>query len=1265
MRWITAQDITDWANRDPRRCQEKMPELIRKLIQAVAPSIKRIDFPCDGSITVAGWDGHLETMSQSPFFPDGLSKWEIGSEKTTGQKADKDYKTRKGNMLGAMPQETTYVAVSPRIWPKRSEWESTKKSEGFWKDVRAIGGDELETWIASAPAVGVWLARLIGKITPGIRDIGAMWEEWSVMTNPAMTPEVVISGRIDERDEIHKWLSRSAGVLSMQGDSPDEPFAFLYASMLTLPKEEQEIALSRCILIENINQLRDCCQTFSNPLIIAAPAECLDAANFAVFKGHHVFLSMDAKAIDIGSILRLTRPKRDALEKALEGAGLSETDAQKYMRDSGRSIPVLRRRLFRSALLKAPEWADANKSTVILPALFMGAWTDGKEGDTGIAEVLSGVKYDVFLEQFISAASLDDAPVRKVGNVWMLKSPLDAWFLIARYLTPQHFERFKTAISAVLTETNPKYELQSDQRWMAGYYGKTSRYSEWVKRGLVESLVLLAVYGERIPGINNSQEFADVVIGEILEGADTWQAWASLKEVMPLLAEASPQVFLDVLGQKIEATPSLFESLMRDEDNRYGFGDCQHSGLLWALEGIAWDPKYLMHASKVLLSLAQIDPGGRWSNRPLASLIDILLPGLPQTNAKPDQRLEVYSMIMNEDPRIAWKIAESHTDSGTISASHQFRWRDSGGNRAGLEHESRNDYLQYLNALIPMWSRLSCATNENIIAAVDHFLRLPEPVCNEVLSALQNLNPNSMPQQELRALLNNLRHALNWINNYDKEKKYAKHLPILKRVYETLIPKDPIEHFGWLFANGWPQLPDEPQGAKSHEQRLAEIRKEAARSLLDQVPLPTLLDYAQTLPYPDIFSHAIATAVETDREDAGIVDSMADKSLELPSLLIGYSMGRIEKIGEEWATDQADRLGKGGAAPNAIAAIYLGMPENLGTWSSVSSRGVDVEQIYWKQASGHIRAGEANSESSALAIEKLLSVGRSDAALDIAGDPHISLPSELLKRILLDLLRLESDRKKYLNSTMLEFHLTNIFNQLYERKELSWEEIGKLEWPYAQIFDHFNRKSNNPLALHRTLQKDPAFFVDLMSQQYKKDDGTEVIPEGLTEDQAKNIATNAREVLESWHLLPGISEDGTVDKNELSNWIDTARKIAKEKGYSKGCDLKLAEVLSRMPPDKDGMWPHTVLREIIEKLRSPMIDKHIPYAIYNSRGVRSRGVFEGGRQERELSESYREWAKKMASKWPRTSKILRSLADMFDRDAKREDAESELLDLGY
>jgi len=413
-------------------------------------------------------------------------------------------------------------------------------------------------------------------------------------------------------------------------------------------------------------------------------------------------------------------------------------------------------------------------------------------------------------------------------------------------------------------------------------------------------------------------------------------------------------------------------------------------------------------------------------------------------------------------------------------------------------------------------------------------------------------------------------------------------------------------------------------------------------------------------------SLAIATAVRDEQEDIKIVDALVERIEEVQWALFGYSGGRIELKELSWGIKQIERLKeKGTLVPKAAAAIFRGMKESTVVWDTVEKYGKEIDQAYWGIATGYTRSDTKDVVDTERAIAKLLDVGRPETALNLAGDPHISLSSKLLQRLLLDLLNSKSEQKKHLDGTMLEFHLTNIFNQIYDRKELSLEEIGKLEWPFAQVFDRYNRRANTPLALHRTLQKDPSFFVDLLTYLYKKDDGSESTPENITKEQMETIAMNAREVLETWYLVPGVQEDGSVKEEDLSKWVEETRKLAETRGYLKGCDLKLAEVLSRIPSDKDGMWPHVALRNTLERVKSSMLDEHIPYALYNSRGVRTRSMNEGGDQERKLAVDYHEWAKAMKAKWPRTSKVLKSLAKMLDSDAKREDVDVELRDIEY
>jgi hypothetical protein len=63
----------------------------------------------------------------------------------------------------------------------------------------------------------------------------------------------------------------------------------------------------------------------------------------------------------------------------------------------------------------------------------------------------------------------------------------------------------------------------------------------------------------------------------------------------------------------------------------------------------------------------------------------------------------------------------------------------------------------------------------------------------------------------------------------------------------------------------------------------------------------------------------------------------------------------------------------------------------------------------------------------------------------------------------------------------------------------------------------------------------------------------------------------------------------------------------------------------------------------------------------NLRGCFSKGLYEGGKQERELAAQYYGFAD-ICSKWPRTAAMLRAVAEDYIHDANREDERAKARD---
>jgi hypothetical protein len=1264
MKWITASDITNWANTKKKHCADTLPELIRRLISATVPSIEEIDFPAGDSTSSGGWDGRLrvpDTVTSSSV-PSGISGWEIGAEKSSGVKAEEDYKKRSTDPRGFATKETTYVCVTPRIFPDRDRWQAEKRQEGVWKDVRVIAADVLENWIGSAPAVGLWLARQIGNaVQGGTRDLEDAWNEWSLATDPVMTVDLVIAGRLKEVERVQQWIASKTGILAVRGDSPNEALAFLYAAMFKLKEQERMTALSRCVVVNSLDEFR-AIQLFKSPLIIAAPGECVGAAAAASGKGHQVYIMMDATVTGIrNDFLTLPRPLRDAVEDALLKSGLSKLESQKASRDFGRSIPVLHRNRSVSSVVRNPAWASADSADILLPALFAGSWSEEREGDQKALETLSGMSYQDFSKKLGVFLSHEDSPIRKVGPVWAFKSPLDAWFLIAPHINEHSLKLFKQVVHSVLTETDPKYELSPEKRWTAAVYGKVSQYSGWLRTGLVESLILLAVYGDRSLTVSSTQAFVDAVVKEILAPAKSWKTWSSFKSETPLLAEAAPIPFLDSLESLIKSTPSALQELMKDDTGSI-FDECKHSGVLWALEALAWSPMFFARAVTALADLAKLDPGGKWSNRPLSSLFDVFLPVHPQTYATPEERIAAIERLISADPAMTWEFCQKYFHSITFSESHMFRWRYAGGERRGLEPEPPEQREKYLDLLLPILRNLACM-KENVVVTAKAFIRLPDDTKEQFLKSLGGLEPEEQPKKERDLLLTHLREQLSWINSYGDEKIRA-YGPNLKEALDRLAPTNVIERVGWLLSNPWPKM---PEGAgtdfQANDKVVAEAREKAAREVLDHAPLPEIFDFARTTNYARLLGHALGKAIKSDEEDITVLDAMLPRISETPDLIVGYAMGRIEVAGAQWVPRQFQRLKSEGKFSTEAGALILGaLPEGPQIWSMVNAEGKEVEHAYWKRASGRAGGDERNLS---LQIEKLLEVDRPFAALEVAGRPNAEVPTGLLVSIIKGILA--SDREdRPRDQVMEEFYLGHVFKQLHDRADIELDQLASLEWPLAPLFEELARYTTKPFAIHRVLQKDPLFFANLVSYMYKRDDrGENPDTAGFDVDQAKNLARAARDVIESWKLLPGLQEDGSIDESELGEWVDAARQACAKSGHVTGCDLQIGVLLSRAPADKDGIWPSVAVRNLIEHLKNKVIDDHIPYGIYNSRGVVSRSLTEGGVKERNLSEGYKKMSEVVRAKWPRTAAILDSMAGSYESDARWEDEHAALNDLRF
>jgi hypothetical protein len=323
--------------------------------------------------------------------------------------------------------------------------------------------------------------------------------------------------------------------------------------------------------------------------------------------------------------------------KILVESGIDEAKANELAGLARRSLTAFRRKLAQRSEVQQPPWARPAQAPDLLPILLAGAWSDAHEGDRQAVAEVAQVWYDQVAQRAIRWEHEEDAPVRRVGDSWYLVSKEDAWVNLGPFLTRPIVERFKDVVLKVLGTPDPSFDLAEDRRWMASALGHVPTYSPLLCGSLAETLALMGARGESImvgTGMS-ARDAASDIVRHLLEQANRdWRVWASLAKwgALPSLAEAAPGVFLDVLEEELAGSPPVLVALFSvGGDSLFSYSP--HTGLLWALETLAWSPEYLPRAALILARLARIDPGGRTANRPQNSLRAVFLPWYPQTTA--------------------------------------------------------------------------------------------------------------------------------------------------------------------------------------------------------------------------------------------------------------------------------------------------------------------------------------------------------------------------------------------------------------------------------------------------------------------------------------------------------------------------------------------------------------------------------------------------------------------------------------------------------
>ncbi len=1126
MPWTRALDLIQWADRI--EAPDQFPRLIRRLIKRTVSPTPSVNFPADEQIRRPGFDGIVEAVQGNQYVPSGRSRWELGVGKTPKDKAEEDFKKRTLEIPSDDQKQTVFVFVTPRAWEGANDWAKKKAKQSSWRDVAAYDANDLEQWLESATDIDLWFAQLTGRANQDIQDLDSYWLSVRSIAEHPLTESIFTVSREDEIASVKKWLSSPPASFFMRTNGLTDAIDFLAA----LGSQEGMDRLQNGLIIYSTGAWRQLAARSESLVLIAAPSLQLQSSDTAgaVTNGHYVFLSGTHGIIDADSETILRRQDYYALTEALLASGFSDSQAQNLGKASCGSSSILKRLISKHPQSDFPLWSQPEQRQSLAPFALIGGWANVdpalRPRPAGTLKIGSDPPVDVtFVCELVghTREQLDAVVGRwltgkeplfvRFANSVLLSSREDSWHLLGGGISEEHLNRFQDIAQLVLEEDNPAFELPREKRWMADLYGKRHSLSGDLRKSFIETLALMAVFPPKDPILDEARYTVTVrrILERVLPQNATWQRWASFGSDLSLLAEADPQLFLDRVETDLGSSQPMLSQLFQDQSN-HAFNAAIHSGLLWALETLAWSDEYLLRVAVCLTRLAAQDPGGNYANRPANSLKEIFLLWLWHTNANLDERLRALTAVLHANPTIGWKLLRDLLPSGASSISHNTqlpRWRQwaDGWSRSRLHPQVRIYALAVADLTIRAagedcgrWSqivepmlRVDATTTEKVFSVLEDISRKPREIDDggfQLWTQLRNI------------LARHERHAdANWAFGPEIRNR-------IDLISQRLAPDDIVLKNQWLFdqraqLQGW----DLTKDFQKHFLELQNVRRSALQEIISQLGasgVHRLLDLAVD---SNSVGWIIGDAALLDATSAGLPAILESKDAPRQAFVNAYIRTSLARRGWEfvqqlpistWSVQQA-------------VAFACCLPFDRDTWKWLETLGPMVVETYWKTIRPFL--GNPKLDDVIFAAASFLDVGMGGVAIDMLSQAHlhrVALPSELLAVVLERALQSSAASNAGVLGD-IHYSIQQLVRLLQSDQSFDQIRLARIEWAYLPVLEPEFSEAG-PSTLVKMVLADPHLFVDLLVKIFR-DEHTAPSEQPLSEDE-RFIASSAHRLLD-------------------------------------------------------------------------------------------------------------------------------------------------------
>ncbi|MGM0410329.1 MAG: hypothetical protein ACQEQF_06150 [Bacillota bacterium] len=926
------------------------------------------------------------------------------------------------------------------------------------------------------------------------------------------------------------------------------------------------------------------------------------------------------------------------LIKKIEACGFDRKESSVLARRSKNNYTILMR-LISIGKISEPVWANADYFNIFLPALIANRWTDN---DRVVIELLGNDinSYDDYINS-LKRINDEQDPFWVKFRTWyhfdryMISDPEAAWDFFSDYINDEVYDIIEQMTDLFFSEIDPKFDLPLNEHFSARIKGKKPTFSDELKRGFLETLVLLSKDDIKINyKIKRNLQ-------KIIKGISTNKDWFGISESLPMIMEINTEALISKYEKEVKNPKSGFLNLFYEKaDNSLG-GVNYYTYAIWSLEKALFIKDYSFRAIMILSKLMDYNITYRKSNSPLNSLIEALLAWRHENIYSVDKKIKYLRYIV-ENTTNGWELlkellpSNNNVSSGLNKPKYiQYELSE----KLKLKKEVYNTYLQYYKIAFDNINndvdRL-CVFYENTMFINFKIYDQLKDITLDILDSASDQEKYVL-YKAIYKLISKHRHFknLDWALQEEEVNKIESE--ILNAIHftdETYKYQYVFEEYRALSLE--PFVYEKDDGNKSfnaNEKFDDELRRKAIHKLKDLG-----VDWCEFIGRfddnsPQVIGRYLGE-VETDLDDVKNLSSCL-LAMNRNQIMTSYFRSLYKKFG----IDFIKGIFIDNSLDDKIHEIALGQME-LNSESIEFLKNIDEKyrKMFW---SLNHNIYYIDDEYKKYALEQYLNYKNTRALIEFSSNYELSTKESIQ---VLETIQRTYDKRKQMDSYYISKIFSNIYMDSFPRKELI-NQIVNLEIFFLNLI----KQDLQPKYLIYKFSKEPDFAAELINYAYKKE--SDEANAELDEDEIIYAEISAS-LLSSVKFIPAADINGNIEYEKLKNWCSKYIDfIVKQDQRTVGLQY-LGKFLANSKKLSKNEFPQESVKRVFEKNYDDQISRGFSLAISNNIGVRT---ISNGSFYYDLYQKYNDYTDQ-SSMYPHMQKTLRGISKKFKREYENEKA---------